>query len=186
MTSSSGAKPTMKAVRIHAFGGLEELRYEDVPRPAPKPGEVLIRIYASAVNPADWKLRSGLFGKDIPLPLTMGFDFSGLIDTLGQDVTRWKVGDEVYGYALGANAEYIAVKESMTVAKPKSVDHIHAAAIASSSLTAWKALFETAELTAGPQGPVHRAARRGGGVAGARAPTKVRPVHREGSHTNKA
>ena len=118
MTSSNDAKATMKAVRIHAFGGPEELRYEDAPRPEPKPGEVLIRIYASAVNPADWKLRSGLFGKDIPLPLTLGFDFSGVIDTLGEGVTRWKVGDEVYGYALGAYAEYIAVKES--IAQPPS------------------------------------------------------------------
>src|SRR5262245_43063268 len=88
MTSTNAAKATMKAVRIHAFGGPEQLRYEDVPRPAPKAGEVLIRIYASAVNPADWKLRSGLFGKDIPLPLTLGFDFSGVIDTLGQGVTQ--------------------------------------------------------------------------------------------------
>ena len=120
MTSSNDTKATMKAVRIHAFGGPEELRYEDAPRPAPKAGEVLIRIHASAVNPADWKVRSGLFGKDIPLPLILGFDFSGVIDTLGEGVTRWKVGDEVYGYALGAYAEYIAVKESMTVAKPLS------------------------------------------------------------------
>ena len=104
MTSSNDAKATMKAVRIHAFGGPEELRYEDAPRPAPKAGEVLIRIHASAVNPADWKFRSGFFGKDIPLPLTLGFDFSGVIDTLGEGVTRWKVGDEVYGYALGAYA----------------------------------------------------------------------------------
>ena len=61
------------------------------PPPAPKAGEVLIRIHASAVNPADWKVRSGLFGKDIPLPLTLGFDFSGVIDMLGEGVTRWKV-----------------------------------------------------------------------------------------------
>ena len=74
MTSSSDAKATMKAVRIHAFGGPEELRYEDAPRPVPKPGEVLIRIHASAVNPADWKFRSGLFGKDFPLPVILGFD----------------------------------------------------------------------------------------------------------------
>src|SRR5262249_31920231 len=113
MTSINDAKATMKAVRIHAFGGAEELRYEDAPRPKPKAGEVLIRIHASAVNPADWKVRSGLFGKDIPLPLILGFDFSGVINTLGEGVTRWRVGDEVYGYAPGAYAEYIAVKESM-------------------------------------------------------------------------
>ena len=175
MTSSNDAKATMKAVRIHAFGGPEELRYEDAPRPTPKAGEVLIRIHASAVNPADWKVRSGLFGKDIPLPLTLGFDFSGVIDTLGEGVTRWKVGDEVYGYALGAYAEYIAVKESMTVAKPKSVDHIHAAAIASSSLTAWKALFETAGLKAGQKVLIHGAT---GGVGG----FAVQLAHAKGIH----
>src|SRR4051812_36169090 len=101
MTSTTDhAKATMKAVRIHAFGGPEELRYEDAPRPVAKSGEVLIRIHASAVNPADWKLRSGFFGKDIPLPITLGFDFSGAIDALGEGVTRWKVGEEVYGYGL--------------------------------------------------------------------------------------
>ena len=175
MTSSNDAKATMKAVRIHAFGGPEELRYEDAPRPAPKPGEVLIRIHASAVNPADWKFRSGFFGKDIPLPLTLGFDFSGVIDTLGESVTRWKVGDEVYGYALGAYAEYIAVKESMTVAKPESVDHIHAAAIASASLAAWRALFETAELEAGQKVLIHGAT---GGVGG----FAVQLAHAKGIH----
>ena len=85
MTSSNDAKATMKAVRIHAFGGPEELVYEDAPRPAPKPGEVLIRVHASAVNPADWKFRSGLFGKEIPLPLILGFDFSGIMQFLRRD-----------------------------------------------------------------------------------------------------
>src|SRR2546425_2292064 len=175
MTSSNDAKATMKAVRIHAFGGPEELRYEDAPRPAPKPGEVLIRIHASAVNPADWKFRSGFFGKDISLPLTLGFDFSGVIDTLGEGVTRWKVGDEVYGYALGAYAEYIAVKESMTVAKPKTVDHIHAAAIASASLAAWKALFEVGGLRSGQKVLIHGAT---GGVGG----FAVQLAHAKGVH----
>src|SRR4030095_8168219 len=91
-------------------------------RPAPKPGEVLIRIHASAVNPADWKFRSGFFGKDAPLPLILGFDFSGVIEAPGDGVTRWKIGDEVYGYGLGAYAEYIAVKEALVAAKPRTVD----------------------------------------------------------------
>lgn len=165
----------MKAVRIHAFGGPDEIRYEDAPRPAPRTGEVLIRIHASAVNPADWKIRSGLFGKDMPLPLTLGFDFSGVIDTLGEGVTRWKVGNEVYGYAPGAWAEYLTVKESMTVAKPRSVDHIHAAAIASASLTAWKVLFETAGLKAGQKVLIHGAT---GGVGG----FAVQLAHARGIH----
>jgi len=136
MNQLNETKTPMKAVRIHAFGGPEVLQYEDAPRPVAKAGEVLIRIHASSVNPADWKFRNGFFGKDAPLPLTLGFDFSGVIAALGEGVTRWKTGDEVYGYGLGAYAEYIAVKETLVVAKPKTVDHIHAAAIASASLAA--------------------------------------------------
>jgi NADPH:quinone reductase-like Zn-dependent oxidoreductase len=163
MNNQNESKGTMKAVRIHAFGGPEVLRYEDAPRPIPKSGEILIRIHASAVNPADWKFRSGFFGKEFPLPLTLGFDFSGVVETLGEGVTRWKIGDEVYGYALGAYAEYISVKETQVAAKPKTVDHIHAAAIASASLTAWKALFETGGLQGGQKVLIHGAT---GGVGG--------------------
>ena len=163
MSQRIETKTTMKAVRIHAFGGPEVLQYEDVPRPVAEAGEVLVRIYASAVNPADWKFRNGFFGKDARLPLTLGFDFSGAIETLGEGVTRWKTGDEIYGYSLGAYAEYIAVNETMVAAKPKTVDHIHAAAIASASLTAWKALFETGGLRLGQKVLIHGAT---GGVGG--------------------
>ena len=163
MKNHAATKTTMKAVRIHAFGGPEVLQYEDVPRPIAGAGEVLIRIFASAVNPADWKLRSGLFGKDSPLPLIVGFDFSGVIEALGEGVTRWKIGDEVYGFGLGAFAEYIAVKGTLVAAKPRTVDHIHAAAIASASLTAWKALFETGQLRPGQKVLIHGAT---GGVGG--------------------
>ena len=165
----------MKAVRIHAFGGPEELRFEDAPRPVAGAGELLIRIHASAVNPADWKFRSGLFGKDAPLPLTLGFDFSGVIAALGEGVTRWKTGDEVYGYGLGAYAEYIAVKESLVAAKPKTVDHLHAAALASASLVAWKALFEVAGLRPGQTVLIHGAS---GGVGG----FAVQLAHARGVH----
>jgi NADPH:quinone reductase-like Zn-dependent oxidoreductase len=175
MSQGSGATITMKAVRIHAFGGPEELRYEDTPRPLAGTGEVLIRIHASAVNPADWKLRSGIFGKDIPLPLTLGFDFSGVIEALGEGVTRWKIGDEVYGYGPGAYAEYIAVKQTLVAAKPKTVDHIHAAAIASASLTAWKALFDEGGLLPGQKVLIHGAT---GGVGG----FAVQLAHAKGAH----
>jgi len=175
MRQRSETQPTMKAVRIHAFGGPEVLQYEDAPRPVAEAGEVLIRIYASAVNPADWKYRNGFFGKDAPLPLTLGFDFSGVIEALGAGVTRWKTGDEVYGYGLGAYAEYVAVKETLVAAKPKTVDHIHAAAIASASLTAWKALFEVGELRAGQKVLIHGAT---GGVGG----FAVQLAHAKGVH----
>ncbi|HEU5179402.1 MAG TPA: NADP-dependent oxidoreductase [Candidatus Polarisedimenticolia bacterium] len=163
MNQRDDTKTTMKAVRIHAFGGPEVLQYEDAPRPVADAGEVLIRIHASAVNPADWKFRNGYFGKDARLPITLGFDFSGVIEALGEGVTRWKTGDEVYGYSLGAYAEYIAVKETLVAAKPKTVDHIHAAAIASASLAAWKALFEAGGLRPGQKVLIHGAT---GGVGG--------------------
>lgn len=175
MSQRDATKATMKAVRIHAFGGPEELRYEDAPRPVAKAGEILIRIHASAVNPADWKFRSGLFGKDAALPLTVGFDFSGEVEALGEGVSRWKVGDEVYGFGLGAFAEYIAVKESLAAAKPKTVDHIHAAAIASASLTAWKALFDVGGLRSGQRVLIHGAT---GGVGG----FAVQLAHAHGIH----
>ncbi len=163
MNQQNDTKATMKAVRIHAFGGPEVLQYEDAPRPVPKAGEVLVRVHSTAVNPADWKFRNGFFGKDFPLPLTVGFDFSGVIETLGENITRWKIEDEVYGYALGAYAEYIAVKETQMAAKPRTIDHIHAAAIASASLAAWKALFEVGGLQAGQRVLIHGAT---GGVGG--------------------
>ena len=175
MSQREEAKTTMKAVRIHAFGGPEELRYEDAPRPIAKAGEVLIRIHASAVNPADWKFRSGFFGKNAPLPLTLGFDFSGVIEALGEGVTRWRTGDEVYGYGLGAYAEYIAVKEALVAAKPRTVDHIHAAALASASLAAWKALFEAGGLRPGQTVLIHGAT---GGVGG----FAVQLAHAKGIH----
>ena len=163
MNQQNDTKGAMKAIRIHAFGGPEVVYYEDAPRPVPKAGEVLIQVHSTAVNPADWKFRNGFFGKDFPLPLTLGFDFSGVIERLGENVSRWKTGDEVYGYALGAYAEYIAVKETQVAAKPKTIDHIHAAAIASASLAAWKALFEVGGLQAGQRVLIHGAS---GGVGG--------------------
>jgi len=175
MSQENKPQATMKAIRIHAFGGPEELLYEDAPRPVAKVGEVLVRIHASAVNPADWKLRSGVFGKDAPLPLILGFDFSGVVEALGEGVTRWRTGDEVYGYALGAFAEYIAVKETLVAARPRTVDHLHAAAIASASLTAWKVLFEAGGLRPGQKVLIHGAT---GGVGG----FAVQLAHARGIH----
>ena len=99
--SSTTITETMKAVLIHAFGGPEVLRMEDVSRPEPGPHEVLVRVHAAGVNPADWKTREGHFGK-IPLPSIMGSDFSGEIEALGPDVTEFRVGESVFGSVSGA------------------------------------------------------------------------------------
>ena len=158
---------TMKAVRIHTYGGPEVLKYEEAPCPKPGPGELLIRVHAAGVNPVDWKIREGYFKQRLnySLPLILGWDLSGVVETTGPGVTRLKVGDEAYSRPDiardGAYAEYIAVRETEVALKPKSIDHIHAAAIPLAALTAWQSLFDTAGLSAGQTVLIHAAA---GGV----------------------
>jgi len=158
---------TMKAVRVHEYGGPEVLRYEDAPRPEAGPGEVLIRVHAAAINPVDIAVRAGFFKERIkyPLPMIPGWDVSGVVEAVGPGVSRLKVGDEVYSRPdLGRNgsyAEYIAVKESEVALKPKSIDHMHAAAIPLAALTAWQALFDAGKLSGGQTVLIHGAA---GGV----------------------
>lgn len=157
----------MKAIRIHEYGGLDVLRYEEAPIPKPGPGEVLVRVHAAAINPVDWKVRAG-YVRDwlkYKLPLIPGWDFSGAIEELGPDAGAWKTGDAVYARPDiardGAYAEYIAVRASEIAAKPRSIDHVQAAAIPLAALTAWQALFDAAGLTAGQRVLIHAAA---GGV----------------------
>ena len=158
---------TMKSVRIHTYGGPEVLVYEDAPRPTPGTGEVLIRVHAAGVNPVDWKVREGYVKQWInhSLPLIPGWDVSGVVEAAGAGAGRLKKGNEVYSRPDisrdGAYAQYIVVQESEVAIKPKSLDHIHAAAIPLAALTAWQALFDAAGLGAGQKVLIHAAA---GGV----------------------
>jgi NADPH:quinone reductase-like Zn-dependent oxidoreductase len=158
---------TMKAVRMHEYGGPEVLRYEDAPRSEPADGEVLVRVHAAAVNPVDWKIRVGYLRsfRDYPLPLILGWDLSGVVEAIGPGVVDWKAGDDVYSRPdisrNGAYAEYIAVKASELGRKPKSLDHASAAAIPLAGLTAWQAIFDAGGLSAGQRILIHAAA---GGV----------------------
>jgi len=107
----------MKAVRIHSYGGPEVLKYEEVPRPEPGPGELLIRVHAAGVNPVDWKIREGYLKAMLhhSLPLIPGWDVSGVVEATGSGVVRLKAGDEVYSRPDlardGAYADYIVVRE---------------------------------------------------------------------------
>jgi NADPH:quinone reductase-like Zn-dependent oxidoreductase len=158
---------TMKAVRIYSYGGPEVLVYEDVPRPQPEQGEVLVRVEAAAVNPVDWKIREGYLKEilDHSLPLIMGWDVSGVVAATGPGVTRFKAGDEVFSrpdlLRDGTYAEYVVIRETEVAFKPKSVDHLHAAAIPLAGLTAWKSLIEAAGVAPGQKVLIHGAA---GGV----------------------
>ena len=153
---------TMKAVRIHAFGGNENLRYEDVAIPEPKAGEVLVKVEAASVNPADYKMASGKFGP-MPLPLTLGLDYSGTVAALGEGASKWKLGDAVFGTLLGSFAEYRVAPQDQLAAKPDGLGHTRAATLPVAALTAWNALFETAGLQAGQKALIHAGA---GGVGG--------------------
>src|SRR5882724_9348233 len=154
--SASATSQTMKAIRIHDYGGPEVLQYEDAPRPRVAAAtEVLIRVHAAGVNPIDWKVREGHMKDFWPhkFPLILGWDVSGTVEEVGPGPAaagRFNKGDEVYSIPDptrdGAYAEYIVVRESELALKPKSLHHIRAAAVPLAALTAWQSLFDTAQL----------------------------------------
>ena len=161
----------MKAVRIHQYGGIDSLCYEEAPRPTPGPDEVLIRVFASSVNPFDCAVRAGYMGSyfNYTLPLILGTDVSGVIEEVGANVTELAPGDEVYTRAGvwrdGSYAEYVVAAAADVASKPKTVDHFHAAALPHVTLTAWQALVEIANVAPGQKVLVHAAAGGVGHVA---------------------
>src|SRR3989442_13793031 len=132
---SSAKYQTMKAIRIHNYGGPEVLKYEDAPRPQPQAGEVLVRVHAAGVNPIDWNVREGHMKDFWPhaFPLILGWDLSGVVAELGRGVSRFTIGDGVYSVPdptrNGAGADYIVVRESELGRKPNSLGHIHPAVV---------------------------------------------------------
>src|SRR6478672_2722326 len=161
---SSEKYQTMKAIRIHSYGGPEVLQYEDAPRPKPRAGEVLIRVHAAGVNPIDWKVREGHMKDFWPheFPLILGWDVSGTVEAVGAGSAaagRFKKGDEVYSVPDasrdGAYAEYIVVRESELALKPKSLHHVRAAAVPLAAVTAWQALFDAGQLKRGQRALIH-------------------------------
>lgn len=157
----------MKAVRIHGYGGIDVLNYEDAPRPTAGPGEVLIRVHATSVNPFDCAARAGYMDGwfHYSFPLIMGTDVAGVIEEVGEGVSNFSVGDSVYGrtgvFRDGGNAEYALAFAADIAMKPESLDYIHAAALPHVTLTAWQGLYELANLSAGQTVLIHAAA---GGV----------------------
>jgi NADPH:quinone reductase-like Zn-dependent oxidoreductase len=140
----------MKAEVIHHYGGPEELRYEEFPKPDLNPEDVLVKVYASGVNPVDWKVRKGGSKFNEFVPRILGWDFSGVIEQVGAKAGRWKKGDEVYGRPditrNGTYAEYIAVRGDEIAHKPESIDHKAASGVALAGLTAWQGLFTHGQL----------------------------------------
>lgn len=165
INTRSIAMTTMKAVRIHSYGGPEVLHHEDAPRPVLNVDDVLIKVHAAGVNPVDWKIRQGYMKDSLTLPLIPGWDVAGVIEEKGPEVMSLEIGDSVYArpslFRNGAYAEYIAVKASEVALKPETLDYIQAAAVPLAGLTAWQSLFDLAHLKAGQEILIHAAA---GGV----------------------
>ena len=159
----------MKAVRFHEYGGIEVLRYEDVDRPQPAPGEVLVQVAGTAFNPVDIWFRAGIIHQIYPVtfPQTIGLDLAGTVVEQGEGVEMPAVGDTVIGFmpmtGPGAAAEFVAAPAAVLVAAPGNVALADAAAIPVAALTAWQALFDHGELTSGQRVLVNGA---GGGVGG--------------------
>lgn len=154
----------MKAVCIHAYGGLEVLQYEEAPRPAPQDGEILVRVQACGINPVDWKVREG-YMKDVwpaQFPLILGCDVAGAVEQVGANVTEFAAGDAVYALVpSGGYAEYASFPASIAARKPKTLDFVQTASLPVAALTAWQALFDHAHLEAGQSVLIHAAS---GGV----------------------
>src|ERR671911_3020354 len=157
---------TMKAIRIHCRGGPEALDYEDVPIPALHPGDVLVRVHAAGISPAEftWQIWETPDGRS-RLPLIPSHEVSGVVAAVAPDVRDVEVGDAVYGltdfFRDGGAAEYVAVRAAELAPKPRRLDHASAAVTPLSALTAWQALFDHARLTPGQRVLIHGAA---GGV----------------------
>lgn len=154
----------MKAVRIHEFGGPEALRVEDLPKPQPGPGEVLIRVLGASVNPVDYKIRNGGYVSKDALPITLGRDVAGVVEAVGAGVHEFKERDAVYAMldrSHGGYAEYVAEKAANCAAKPERLDYLQAAAVPLAGLTAWQGLFDYGGLERGQRVLIHGAA---GGV----------------------
>ena len=143
----------MRAVQIHRFGGPEVIVIDDIDRPAPGVGEVLVRVAASGVAPWDALIREGKSKVSPQPPLTLGSDLSGVIEAAGPEVADLSPGDEVYGVTnpqfVGANAEYAIASAKMIARKPKRLTHIEAASVPVVAVTAWQMLFEYARVTEG-------------------------------------
>lgn len=157
----------MRAVRISEFGGPEVLKLVEVARPIPAPEEVLIKVYATSVNPADYIIRQG--GNDflkpyLKLPLGLGLDLAGVVEEVGSAVTKFKVGDKVYGvpnFLGGSYTEYLAAKATQFALKPRRISFNEAGAIPSCALVAWSGIITLGKVQPGQRVLVHGAA---GGV----------------------
>lgn len=167
----------MKAIRIHAHGGIDVLQIDDIPEPAPKPGEVKIQIKASALNHLDIWIRRGMPGVKLPLPLVPGSDGAGIVDAIGSGVKKFKKGDAIFlnpGFGCGecdfckkekinlclnyevlgencngTHQQFVCVKEIQVIPLPTGLTFEEAASFPLAFMTAWHMLVEKGQIQKG-------------------------------------
>lgn len=154
----------MKAIMVRQWGGSEQALIEEIERPSPGPGEVLVHIKATSINPLDWKIREGYLHDFVMLPTPLGSDIAGDIEAIGEGVEGWTVGTAVYGFKGlrgGAYADYTIVQSHEIARMPTTLSYSDAASVPHAASTAWTALVLTANVQPGQRVLIHAAA---GGV----------------------
>jgi NADPH:quinone reductase len=156
----------MKAIRVQEFGGPEVLKLEEIARPVPAAGQVLVRVHAAGVNPYEAAQRAGTYAIKPALPYTPGSDAAGVVDAFGASVTKVKVGDRVYTAKTvsGSYAEYTLALESQVHRLPEKISYTQGAAVWVPCGTAYHALYHSAQAHASESVLVHGAS---GGVGSA-------------------
>ncbi|HEY9670697.1 MAG TPA: NAD(P)-dependent alcohol dehydrogenase [Waterburya sp.] len=145
----------MKAVFINQYGSTQVLQYGDIETPSIQRNQLLVKVYASSVNPVDWKIRAGQlqFLTGYKFPLILGFDVAGEVIEVGESVTRFQPGDKIYAYLDslpgGAYAEYAVVSERVACLKPDTMSYEQAAAVPLAATTALQALRDLGQILPG-------------------------------------
>lgn len=171
----------MKAIIIEAYGDVGQFKEADLPEPEIGGKEVIVEVHAVAVNPIDWKIRAGYLQDYLPfdLPIVFGWDVSGVVRSVGAQVTDFSAGDKVLGRAdlrkPGAFADRVAIEEAQLVKKPENINFEEAAAIPLAGMTAWQLLYEKVNLKTGETVLIH-------GGAGGIGTFAVQLAKRSGAH----
>lgn len=156
----------MKAAVLKEFGSVDKLTIKEVHKPQPKPHQILVRVHATSINPVDYQTRRGDYINLVKLPAIIGVDISGTVEAIGESVTNFQVGDEVY-YSpelfgkFGSYAEYHVANEQIVAHKPQNLSHIEAACFPLAAGTAWECLVTRGQLQVGESVLIHAGA---GGV----------------------
>lgn len=172
----------MKAIQLHRAGRSEALHCEDAPIPSPNVDEVLVRVAATAITPTEFDWYPTFHTSDggvRPFPIILGHEFSGVIETIGSGCTGVHIGEPVYGlsdwFIDGAQAEYCVTVPSNIASKPSTLDHITAAVVPISALTAWQALIDRARISEGQRVLIH-------GGAGSVGSFAIQLAHQQRAH----